>query len=192
MTSCCAPGCDSPATDGAAAVPLCGVHHESVIDGAGVDSAGVAPRGIEDVLPGPCLLCGSRVGVRYPSGVVCAVCEWRWGDVPDGDLAPPRVDVVYYLRMQDASGDRIKIGTTANPRQRLAAIAHQDLLAFERGDRTVERRRHAQFAATRYPGTEWFRTTPELLTHVDVVAAGIGDPWELLARWRSEALALRG
>ena len=76
-------------------VPLCGVHHEAVV-GAG---------GVEDVLPGPCLLCGSRVGVRYPSGAVCAVCEWRWGDVPDGDLAPPRVDVVYYLRMRDASGD---------------------------------------------------------------------------------------
>lgn len=163
-------------------VPLCGVHHEAVV-GAG---------GVEDVLPGPCLLCGSRVGVRYPSGAVCAVCEWRWGDVPDGDLAPPRVDVVYYLRMRDASGDRIKIGTTAKPRQRLAAIAHQDLLAFERGDRTLERRRHAQFAATRYPGTEWFRTSPELLTHVDTVAAGVAEPWELLARWRSEALALRG
>ncbi len=187
MTTCCAPGCASPATDASVPVPLCGVHHESVLDEAALDGSGV-----EDLLPGPCLLCGSRVGVRYPGGSVCAVCEWRWGEVPDGDLAPPRVDVVYYLRMRDASGDRIKIGTTANPRQRLAAIAHQDLLAFERGDRTVERRRHAQFAATRYPGTEWFRTTPELLAHVGAVGAGVGDPWELLARWRSEALALRG
>ena len=55
--------------------------------------------------------------------------------MPDGDLAPPRVDVVYYLRQRDHVGDRVKIGTTANPRQRLARISHQDLLAFERGDR---------------------------------------------------------
>lgn len=207
MTTCCAPGCTDEAPDGDAAVPLCGVHREAVLAGAVLAGAvheeaaheeaahGEAVHGggpVEDVLPGPCLLCGSRVGVRFPSGMLCAVCEWPWGDVPDGELAPPRVDVVYYLRTRDRNGDRIKIGTTANPRQRLAAIAHQDLMAFERGDRTVERRRHAQFAATRYPGTEWFRTTPALLAHVDTVGAGVGDPWALLARWRSEALALRG
>ncbi|MEG8036574.1 hypothetical protein QP157_15050 [Sphingomonas sp. LR61] len=44
--------------------------------------------GVEDTLPGPCPVCGSRVGVRFPTAFVCARCEWRWGDVPDGDLAP--------------------------------------------------------------------------------------------------------
>jgi hypothetical protein len=148
-------------------------------------------HGIEDTMPGPCLVCGSRVGVRWPSGTVCAVCEWPYGDVPDADLAPPRVDVVYYLRQRDAVGDRVKIGTTANPRQRLARIPHQDLLAFERGDRTLERRRHDEFAVSRYPGTEWFRVTPALLAHIDAVAAGVPDPWSLHARWLSAALALR-
>jgi len=183
--SCCVPGCDAAAAPGAP-VPLCAGHLTLVAE------FGAEHAGVEDALPGPCPLCGSRVGMRYPSGAVCATCEWRYGDVPDGDLAPPRVDVVYYLRMRDDFGDRIKIGTTANPRRRLAAIPHQDLLGFERGDRTLERRRHAAFAATRYPGTEWFRATPELLAHVAGVAAGVSDPWALHARWTSEALALRG
>jgi len=39
--------------------------------------------------------------------------------VPDPELVPPRVDIVYYLRF----GDRVKIGTTASPRQRFAALA---------------------------------------------------------------------
>ncbi len=185
VPSCCAPGCTSPPAPGAP-VPLCALHVAVVADHA------AETVGVEDLLPGPCPVCGSRLGVRFAAGSVCAVCEWRWGEVPDGDLAPPRVDVVYYLRQRDHVGDRVKIGTTANPRQRLARISHQDLLAFERGDRRLERRRHEQFAATRYPGTEWFRVTPELLAHVDFVAAGVSDPWDVHARWTSEALALRG
>jgi hypothetical protein len=182
VTTCCAPGCTDPVASGAVPVPLC-VRHVALVADAAAGSLGV-----EDALPGPCPVCGSRTGVRYPSAWVCSACEWRWGDVPDGDLAPPRVDVVYYLR----TDDRIKIGTSANPRQRLARIWHDDLLAFERGDRALERRRHAQFADARYPGSEWFRATPELLAHVAVVAAGVDDPWRLHARWTSEALALRG
>lgn len=143
--------------------------------------------GVTDVLPSPCRLCGSRLGVRWPSGWLCAVCEWRHGDLPDDDLPPPRVDVVYYLRFDD----RVKIGTTANPRQRLAALRHDELLAFERGGRTVERHRHGQFAADRYPRTEWFRLSDPLRAHIDVLSRS-GEPWDLLARWTSEALALRG
>ena len=185
VDSCCVPGCAGAPAAGAP-VPLCETHVVLVRDFAD------GSRGAEDALPGPCLVCGCRLGVRFDSGSVCAVCEWPYGDVPDSDLAPPRVDVVYYLRQRDAVGDRVKIGTTTNPRQRLARIPHQDLLAFERGDRTLERRRHDQFAGARYPGTEWFRATPELLEHVRVVGAGVEDPWSLHARWLSEALALRG
>ena len=141
-----------------------------------------------DVLPAPCVLCGSRLGVHHPSGWLCAVCEWRHGEVVDGELPPPRVDVVYYVRYDD----RIKIGTSASPRQRLAAIWHHELLAFERGDRTVERRRHEQFAADRYPRTEWFRRSSALEAHIAGLAAGVGDPWELHARWVSEAAARLG
>ena len=147
-----------------------------------------AEQGLTDVLPSPCRLCGSRLGIRYPSGWLCAVCEWRHGEVPDADIAPPRVDVVYYLRY----ADRVKIGTSANPRQRFGAIWHDELLAFERGGRALEQRRHRQFAEDRYAGTEWFRRSAALTAHIDVLAAGVDDPWELHARWISEALAARG
>jgi hypothetical protein len=110
------------------------------------------------------------------------------GEPIDDELPPPRVDVVYYLRYDD----RVKIGTTASPRQRTAALVHDELLAFERGDRSVERRRHEQFAEERFARTEWFRLSDRLRAHIDVLSAGVEDPWMLHARWVSEALARRG
>jgi hypothetical protein len=178
--ACCAEGCGARA-EAAAPVPLCPAHLVAAAEWAERE------RGVEDVLPSPCPACGSRLGVRYPSGWLCAVCEWRHGEHPDGELAAPRVDVVYYIRF----GDRMKIGTSANPRQRLGTLRHDELLAFELGGRSVERARHARFARQRYDRTEWFALDGELRAHVAALAAGQPDPWELLARWRSEALALR-
>ena len=142
--------------------------------------------GVTDLLPDPCRLCGSRLGVRYPSGWICAVCEWVVGQTVDGELPPVRVDVVYYLRL----GERVKIGTTANPRQRLAALPYDELLAFERGDRAVEQRRHTQFAEYRIARSEWFAVNGVLAAHIDVLRAGVDDPWSLYALWRSQRLAL--
>jgi len=142
--------------------------------------------GVEDVLPSPCLACGSRVGVRYPSGWVCAVCDWAHGVVPDAELPPPRVDVVYYIRFRD----RIKIGTTGNLRQRMRTLWHDEVVALERGGRGRERARHAQFAPSRIGG-EWFEISPALTEHVERLGAGVDDPWSLYARWVSEAIALR-
>lgn len=165
-----------------APVPLCAWHLAVAADWSERDA------GVTDLLPTPCRLCGSRLGTRWPSGWLCAVCEWRHADAVDDELPPPRVDVVYYLRY----ADRIKIGTTANPRQRLAAVWHDELLAFERGDRALERRRHAQFADDRFGRTEWFRAGAALRAHVDALAEGVHDPWHLFARWTSEAIARRG
>jgi hypothetical protein len=170
--------CQAPAEAGAP-VPLCRIHlldaHEWVVSAIGVT----------DALPSPCRACGSRLGVRYPSGWLCAICEWRQGDVPDERMHPARVEVVYYARR----GDRIKIGTSASPRQRMSALAMDDVLAFERGGRTLEQRRHAQFAALRLGTGEWFAAGEELLDHIDVLHGGI-DPWDRHARWLSEVLAL--
>jgi len=164
-----------------APVRLCAGHLAAVADWT------AGEYGTSDVLPAPCRMCGSRWGVRYPSAWLCGVCEWRQGEVVDDELPPPRVEVVYYLRY----ADRVKIGTTARPRARLAAIRHDELLAFERGGRILERRRHEQFAPARWGTTEWFALTDVLRDHIDVVAAGDGDPWQRHARWMSEALALR-
>lgn len=113
----------------------------------------------------------------------CVVCGWRVGDVPDPDLPPPRVDVVYYLRW----ADRIKIGTTHRPRQRLAAIMHEELLAFEPGARDVEQRRHREFADLR-EGGEWFTAAPPLLAHIATLGGEPPvPPWHAYARWVAQA-----
>ena len=165
-----------------APVPLCAHHlqlaHDFVARGVGVT----------DVLPSPCVACGSRLGVRYPSGWLCAVCEWRVGEVPDPEFRAVRVEVVYYIR----SGERIKIGTSANPRQRLGSLHFEELLAFEPGGRGLEQRRHAEFASHRVPRSEWFAVHPELAEHIAVLARGVDDPWSLHARWLSERRALSG
>ncbi|WP_328590800.1 GIY-YIG nuclease family protein [Glaciibacter flavus] len=145
--------------------------------------------GVTDLLPGPCVACGGRVGIRYPSGWVCAVCEWRAGELVDVEIASElRIEVVYYLRYDD----RIKIGTSATPRRRIAALPHDEVLAFERGGRGLEQRRHRQFADQRIPRTEWFEIDDTLLDHVSALRAGIEDPWDLYSRWLSTELALRG
>lgn len=132
-------------------------------------------------LPSPCLLCGSAAGEPAPDGWRCRVCGWRVGDVPDPDLPPPVVEVVYYLRY----ADRVKIGTSRQPRQRLAVIWHDELLAFERGGRALEQERHRRFAHLR-EGGEWFRADSELLEHIAAVSGGV-PPWDAYARWVSEA-----
>jgi hypothetical protein len=171
--------CEAPA-DAASGLNLCATHLLAACDWVNREV------GVTDLLPSPCLACGSRLGVRYPSGWLCAVCEWRVGDIPDGDRPDSRVDVVYYLRFRD----RIKIGTSANPRARLAQLRFDELLAFERGGRAIEQRRHAQFAAHRFVGSEWFRWHDALAEHIRELAVGAENPWDLHGRWVSEKLAL--
>ncbi len=165
-----------------APVPLCEWHVAVVADWS------QQRWGVTDLLPSPCRLCGSRLGVRYPSGWLCAICEWRVGESPDGLAEPPRVDVVYYLR----NGDRIKIGTSGAPRRRIAQIWHEEVLAFEKGARPLEQRRHRQFAGDRLGTSEWFRASPALTEHVVSLGAGVHDPWEVHLRWVSEQLARTG
>ena len=135
-----------------------------------------------NTMPGPCALCGGHTGTRQRTGWVCAVCGWRYGDSPDPELPLPRVHVVYYLRFDD----RVKIGTSADPRRRLARIRHQELLAFERGDRVIEHQRHREFAAAR-EGGEWFTLTDDIASHVSALRK-LGDPWERYAEWFSQEL----
>ncbi|MFF2371986.1 GIY-YIG nuclease family protein [Agromyces sp. NPDC058110] len=147
-----------------------------------------AEVGVTDLAPAPCSACGCRVGVRYPSGWLCADCEWRLGEAPDGELTPVRVEVVYYVRYRD----QVKIGTSANPRQRLASIPHDEVLAFEPGGRRLEQRRHVQFADRRFAGTEWFAKHAELDEHIEALALGVDDPWAQYDRWVSRRHAARG
>lgn len=133
-------------------------------------------------MPGVCRLCGSPNGVKRTNGWHCCICDWRVGDVPDPELPRPLVPVVYYIRW----ADRVKIGTSANPQQRLATLWHDEILAFEPGGRDLEQARHTQFADLR-EGGEWFSADPRLLQHAAALSQG-DDPWHAYARWVSTAL----
>ncbi|MDQ1551588.1 MAG: hypothetical protein QOD50_1010 [Actinomycetota bacterium] len=165
------------------------VEHTPVVLDVGCTGYGeiMATETSEGEFPAPCRACGSGTGRRESRGWICFTCGWRVGDVPDADLPPVRVEVVYYLRF----ADRIKIGTSGNPRSRLAQLRFDELLAFERGGRAIEQKRHVQFAEQRFPGSEWFHSHRALTDHVDSLAAGVEDPWDLYRRWMSEQLALR-
>ena len=136
-------------------------------------------------MPGQCLLCGDDRGVRDAVGWSCERCGWRVGDVPDPELPMPKVEVVYYLR----SADRVKIGTSGAPKQRLAALGHGELLAFERGGHALEQQRHRDFAALRVGG-EWFTAADPLLAHIATIAA-VAPPWNAYARWVADVLRAR-
>lgn len=137
-------------------------------------------QGVDD----RCRLCGADAlaPARGSDAAHCAVCGWRVGDVPDADLPLPVVEVVYYIRW----GERVKIGTSSQPRRRLSVLWHEELLAFERGGRALERRRHTEFADLRLGG-EWFAAEPRLLAHIADLA-GDADPWHRYARWFADAL----
>ncbi|MFB4351896.1 GIY-YIG nuclease family protein [Microbacterium sp. LS_15] len=132
-------------------------------------------------LPSACALCGRIDAERVDGDLVCAWCGWRYGDAPDADLPPVVVEVVYYLRYDR----RVKIGTSRRPRQRLSAIRHDELLAFEPGGRAIEQARHREFAAIR-EGGEWFTFTAELEHHITALRT-TRDPWQLYARWVASA-----
>ena len=69
--------------------------------------------------------------------------------------------LVYYLRF----GDRIKIGTTTNLKERITNIPHDELLATERGSHALEHARHIEFRSDRITG-EWFRPSDRLMKHI--------------------------
>lgn len=93
----------------------------------------------------------------------------RLPDNPEG--------IVYYLRR----GNFIKIGTTSKPRKRFAAIAPDEVLAFEPGSYTVEHRRHAQFRESRLSlfgsgPQEWFHPEADLIAHIRRLREEHGEP----------------
>ena len=70
---------------------------------------------------------------------------------------------VYYLRV----GDLVKLGYSANPRERLRQYPPGSvLLALEPATPALERVRLDQFAESLLWGNEWFASTPELEAHI--------------------------
>lgn len=98
--------------------------------------------------------------------------RWLIEDAASRVGPPPRPDtkhaVIYYVRF----GDRVKIGTTTNIRQRMASIPHDEVLATELGSYDLEKQRHAQFADLRHTKRgEWFRYEGALVDHIASLTA---------------------
>lgn len=139
-----------------------------------------------------CPLCGEQEARREESGVICGRCGYESpGFSGFADLTPAerdethpqvyghrRINVVYYVRF----GDRIKIGTSINPRKRLQEIPHDEVLAFERGGVTLEAQRHIEFRTSRIRNTEWFDATEDILAHVAKLQPKTEDPWRTYLR----------
>ncbi|MET8826071.1 GIY-YIG nuclease family protein [Streptomyces sp. NPDC004610] len=75
---------------------------------------------------------------------------YRRLNIPDGS----HEDVVYFI----LNGNRVKIGTTTNLRNRVRALAlkPRNVVACVPGDRRHEDEMHARFSKLRIGGTEWF------------------------------------
>jgi len=82
--------------------------------------------------------------------------------------------VIYYIRF----GDRIKIGSSRDVAKRLKNLPWDEVLAFEAGLPSEERRRHRMFDEARIDGQrEWFRADHQpLLDHIERQRNLNGDP----------------
>jgi hypothetical protein len=95
---------------------------------------------------------------------------------------------IYYLRI----GDRLKIGYSADVRERMRAYPPEsELLAVHPGTRDLEADMHRRFTGSRAAGREWFRETPDLAEHVAQVIAQFGDPSEHRYHFRGKRPPMR-
>lgn len=88
----------------------------------------------------------------------------KWGTYPGRWGARSGDAILYYARV----GNRVKIGWTANLKQRMNNISPEELLATEPGGPLEEAARHQQFGKLRVAG-EWFRYEGALVEHVSML-----------------------
>jgi len=141
-----------------------------------------------------CEVCGKKYGRAGKSGYSCGLCGYQSHDFVGTTYLSPaergqefrhlpkpkQVEVVYYIQF----GDRIKIGTSRNPRSRLGSLPYDQILAFERGGTETEGRRHTQFRESRIRNTEWFEMSDALLAHAAELNEGVSDVWEQYRGWQ--------
>lgn len=126
-----------------------------------------------DFIPGPCPACGvAGLLMHLANGfVTCKAsgCDYEChinkfcGDRKTlMGIVAADASVVYYMRL----GNRAKIGVSRNLKRRISQIQPEDCIGCEPGDRTLEVKRHRQFAHLRVSG-EWFDLAPDLVRHVN-------------------------
>lgn len=181
---CCQPTCHAPASDQIASqVPLCEAHIFDVYKSV---NRLLAVQGDEHEyallpmeqhqIPGPCPSCGvvGYLAQSVVDDVRClnASCRFRSTMFEFERLRRTMMfalagerSVVYYIKFRDC----VKIGTSTNLRNRAHGLQTIDMLyGFEWGGRTLERRRHGQFAAYHAKG-EWFEDNRQLRAHINNV-----------------------
>jgi len=99
-------------------------------------------------------------------GTVAQFMESRLQTVPQDRV--PRPGSVYFARFRD----RVKIGFSTDPMNRLSAIPHDEVLAVFPGTRLNERQLHTAFADLRITG-EWFHCDDRILDFVSDVKDSI-------------------
>ncbi len=92
-------------------------------------------------------------------------------NIPDG----PHADVVYFV----LNGNRVKIGTTANLRNRVRALSlpSSNVIAVVPGGRSREAELHAALSHLRVGRTEWFAFAPSVA--------------DLINHWHAQAMLAR-
>lgn len=84
-----------------------------------------------------------------------------------------RPGTIYYLRV----GDLVKIGYSADlPRRMKQYPPHAVLLAQHPGTRETERDMHQKLATKLAKGREWFKSCPEVESHIEAVKATYAQP----------------
>lgn len=117
-----------------------------------------------DKVTGAVMCCHGECGYSADRAEFDRLCQERIA------AASAVQEVVYYVRF----GDRVKIGTTKDLKQRLVHIPHDEVMATEPGGIFVEQQRHKQFKHLRAKvGTnrEWFQLTAELAEHIAGIKA---------------------
>ena len=176
--------CPNPAHD-EAPINLCPYHLVQATVWVNQNDESRRPREV-------CPLCGEQEARRDESGVYCGRCGYESpGFSGFADLTPAerdethpkvyghrKINVVYYIRF----ADRIKIGTTKDPRKRFQAIPHDEVLAFELGGVALESQRHIEFREHRIRNTEWFEIAQPILDHIATIQPKGEDPWRTYLR----------
>ncbi|MFD5631604.1 GIY-YIG nuclease family protein [Streptomyces sp. NPDC127072] len=131
--------------------PLCPRHQMQV-------AAAIVPALLASALEKP------RVAERPEVRDAATVRVVLTAQATDLDLSGGHDDRVYFIR----NGDRVKIGYTANLRNRLSSFGLRvdAVTLLLTGGKRLERALHRYFAQYRIPDTEWFHYVPEIDSYI--------------------------
>jgi hypothetical protein len=105
------------------------------------------------------------VSERWDDAVRQYVSELHQTFKPPATVRQPRSGWIYFIRF----GDRVKIGYTTNPDQRMRDLPHDQVLGIMPGTRADEAAWHRLLIDFHVVG-EWFRAEPDVIATLARVA----------------------